>query len=60
MGTICLILDGADGRIARRLGETSSFGGWWVVLIGLLRYLYLLAAAILPALRAPLPFSQVR
>ncbi|MFG1625109.1 CDP-alcohol phosphatidyltransferase family protein [Kribbella sp. NPDC049227] len=85
VGTICLILDGVDGRIARRLGETSSFGGcfdnetdagttlllsaalgvlhvagWWVVLIGLLRYLYLLAAVVVPALRAPLPFSQVR
>jgi phosphatidylglycerophosphate synthase len=84
VGTVCLILDGVDGRIARRLGETSSFGGrfdnetdagttlllsislaafhvgWWVVLIGLLRYLYLLAAVALPALRAPLPFSQVR
>jgi phosphatidylglycerophosphate synthase len=34
--------------------------GWWVVLIGLMRYLYLLAAVPLPALRAPLPFSQLR
>ncbi|MFK4088140.1 CDP-alcohol phosphatidyltransferase family protein [Kribbella sp. NPDC020789] len=34
--------------------------GWWVVLIGAMRYLYLLAALVLPALRAPLPFSQAR
>ena len=35
-------------------------GGWWVVLIGLMRYLYLLAAILVPALRAPVPFSQAR
>lgn len=85
VGSTCLLLDGVDGRIARRRGETSAFGGrfdnetdagttlllaltlpvfhvagWWVVLIGLIRYLYLLAAVPLPALRAPLPFSQAR
>ena len=85
IGSACLTLDGVDGRIARRRGETSRFGGrfdnetdagttlllsialavvqvagWWVVLIGLLRYLYLLAAIPLPALRRPLPFNQVR
>ncbi|WP_157683368.1 CDP-alcohol phosphatidyltransferase family protein [Microlunatus soli] len=85
IATICLILDGVDGRIARHRGETSSFGarfdietdsattliltftlvvfdiaGWWVIIIGALRYAYLLAAAALPALRQPLPFSQAR
>lgn len=85
IGSVCLILDGVDGRIARHRGETSRFGGhfdnetdagttvllsvslavlqvggWWVVLIGLIRYLYLLAAIPVPALRAPLPFSQAR
>ena len=34
--------------------------GWWVVTIGALRYAYLLAGLPLPALRAPLPFSQAR
>lgn len=34
--------------------------GWWVLLIGAMRYLYLLAGLALPALRAPLPFSQSR
>lgn len=85
LGSVCLILDGVDGRIARRRGESSRFGGWFdnetdagttlllsialvvvhvggwvVVLIGLLRYLYLLAAIPVPALRRPLPFSQAR
>jgi len=27
VGAVCLILDGVDGRVARRRGETSSFGG---------------------------------
>ncbi len=85
VGAVCLILDGVDGHIARRRGETSSFGGrfdietdaattlllaisvtvfdiagWWVVAIGALRYVYLLAGLLLPALRAPLPFNQAR
>ncbi|MGW6276877.1 CDP-alcohol phosphatidyltransferase family protein [Kribbella sp. NPDC055071] len=85
IGAACLILDGVDGRIARRRGEASRFGGhfdnetdagttvllsitlavvhvagWWVILIGLLRYLYLLAGVVLPALRRPLPFNQAR
>lgn len=85
IAAICLILDGVDGRLARRRGEASSFGarfdietdsattliltitllvfgiaGWWVIIIGALRYLYLLAAIVLPALRAPLPFDQPR
>lgn len=85
IGSICLILDGVDGRIARRRGETSRFGGrfdietdavttlllccalpvvhvagWWVILIGLLRYLYVLGTLALPALRRPLPFNQLR
>jgi phosphatidylglycerophosphate synthase len=85
VGAVCLILDGVDGRVARRRAETSSFGGrfdmetdaattlllaislavfdvagWWVVAIGALRYVYLLAGVPLPALRAPLPFNQAR
>jgi len=85
VATVCLILDGVDGRIARRRNEVSRFGawfdnetdaaitmvlsvgllvfdvaGWWVLAIGAMRYLYLLAAVFLPPLRAPLPFSQVR
>lgn len=34
--------------------------GAWVVLAGLLRYGYAAAGLLLPALRAPLPFSQAR
>ena len=34
--------------------------GWWVLLIGLLRYGYVLAGRLLPALQTPLPFSQSR
>ena len=29
--------------------------GWWVIMIGLLRYLYVAAAFVLPSLRTPLP-----
>ncbi|MFI5728860.1 CDP-alcohol phosphatidyltransferase family protein [Kribbella sp. NPDC051587] len=85
LATLCLILDGIDGRIARARGEASRFGawfdneadaavtlvlsislivlhvaGWWVLLIGAMRYLYLLASLALPKLRAPLLFSQAR
>lgn len=37
-----------------------AVAGWWIVLIGALRYLYLAAALVVPALREPLPPSRVR
>ena len=37
-----------------------GIAGWWVLLIGLLRYGYVLAGRFLPALQTPLPFSQSR
>jgi phosphatidylglycerophosphate synthase len=34
--------------------------GWWVLAIGLMRYLFVAAAAFRPQLSGPLPFSQFR
>jgi phosphatidylglycerophosphate synthase len=81
MGTLCLTLDGVDGRVARARGEASDFGarfdvetdaamlvilsvavaalgiaGWWVLMIGTLRYGYVATSLAVPALRAPLPY----
>jgi phosphatidylglycerophosphate synthase len=81
MGTLCLTLDGVDGRVARARGEASDFGarfdvetdgamlvvlsvavaalgiaGWWVLVIGMLRYGYVAASLVVPALRVPLPY----
>jgi len=83
--TIALILDGVDGRIARRTDTTSAFGarfdmeldaflmlalallvwvsgrvGAWVLLIGAMRYAFVAASWLLPALRAELPESRRR
>jgi phosphatidylglycerophosphate synthase len=80
MGTICLTLDGVDGRVARARGEASAFGarfdvetdgamlvvlsiavaalgitGWWVLAIGVMRYGYVAASLVVPALRTELP-----
>ncbi|MFT4166517.1 MAG: CDP-alcohol phosphatidyltransferase family protein [Microlunatus sp.] len=90
IGAGCLILDGVDGAVARRRGETSAFGarfdmetdaallmslslavpplgvaGWWVLAIGLMRYLYVAASWVGPAglrsaLRRPLPYRYSR
>jgi phosphatidylglycerophosphate synthase len=81
MGTLCLTLDGVDGRVARARGEATSFGarfdveidaamlivlsvavaalglaGWWVLTIGGMRYGYVAASLLVPALRIPLPY----
>jgi phosphatidylglycerophosphate synthase len=81
MGTLCLLLDGVDGRVARARGEASAFGarfdvetdaallvvlsvavagleiaGWWVLAIPAMRYGYVTASLVLPALRTPLPY----
>ena len=80
-----LILDGLDGRIARRTGTESTFGarfdmeldaalimalslivwrdgrvGAWVLLIGLMRYVFVAAGWIWPALAIDLPPSLRR
>ncbi|MFB2549974.1 CDP-alcohol phosphatidyltransferase family protein [Ensifer soli] len=82
MTVLFLLLDGLDGHLARRRGETSALGarfdmevdalmilalsaivfflgkaGIWVLAIGLLRYGFVGAGLVLPALNAPLPPS---
>jgi phosphatidylglycerophosphate synthase len=85
ISTLVLLLDGVDGRIARRTETQSAFGarfdmeldaalilalsvlvwrtgrvGPWVLLIGLMRYGFVAASWIWPALAAELPPSQRR
>lgn len=88
LGTALLLLDGLDGRLARRRGEETDFGArfdmeldaalilalsvivWWtgpvggtlgpasaswVLLIGGMRYLFVLAGHLEPRLQRPLP-----
>jgi phosphatidylglycerophosphate synthase len=81
IGTLCLLLDGVDGRVARARREASAFGarfdvetdaallvvlsvavaaleiaGWWVLAIPALRYGYVAASLVVPALHTPLPY----
>jgi phosphatidylglycerophosphate synthase len=85
LSTAVLILDGVDGKVARRTGTDTAFGarfdmeldaafiavlsvlawasgkvGPWVLLIGLMRYLFVFAGLFFPALRAELPESRRR
>ena len=85
VSTAVLVLDGLDGRVARRTGTQTDFGarfdmeldaalimalsvlvwasgkvGAWVLLIGLMRYLFVGAAWLWPALRGDLPESLRR
>jgi phosphatidylglycerophosphate synthase len=78
LAVVALVLDGVDGRVARRTGTVSAFGarfdmevdaflilvlsayvaagtGWWVLLIGGARYLFVAAALVLPWLRGTAP-----
>jgi phosphatidylglycerophosphate synthase len=80
VGATCLVLDGLDGRMARRHHESSAFGarfdmetdaatvlflsaavpvfgaaGWWVLAIGLMRYLHVAASWIFAPLRIHTP-----
>jgi len=84
-GSMALVLDGVDGKVARATGTATSVGarfdmeldaflllvlsilawtagplGPWVILVGLLRYLFVLAGWIWPALRGELPESRRR
>ncbi|AGB21874.1 phosphatidylserine synthase [Mycobacterium sp. JS623] len=77
LSTVALVLDGVDGRVARRTETTSAFGarfdmevdaflimvlsvyvaresGWWVLAMGLARYVFVAAGWALPWLRGPL------
>jgi phosphatidylglycerophosphate synthase len=85
LSTVVLILDGVDGRVARRTGSESAFGarfdmeldaalimalsvlvwssgraGAWVLLIGLMRYLFVMASWVVPSLSCELPKSRRR
>jgi phosphatidylglycerophosphate synthase len=85
LSTAVLLLDGVDGRVARRTGSHTRFGarfdmeldaallmalsllvwrsgrvGPWVLLIGLMRYLFVAASRVVPALAAELPPSLRR
>ena len=85
LSTVALVLDGVDGWMARRTGDTSAFGarfdmeldafllialsvlvwhsgrvGAWVLLIGALRYLFIVAGWLWSALEAELPVSRRR
>jgi len=82
LSTVAMILDGVDGRVARRTGSQSAFGArfdmeldaalimalcvvvWrsgkvdaWILLIGLMRYAFVAAGWVWPALTAELPPS---
>jgi len=80
VASAALVLDGVDGRLARRSGMASEFGarfdmetdavfvavlallvwqfgkaGAWVLLSGLMRYLFAAGAALVPRLQRPVP-----
>jgi phosphatidylglycerophosphate synthase len=82
LSTVAMILDGVDGRVARRTGSQSAFGarfdmeldaalimalcvlvwrsgkvGVWVLLVGLMRYAFVAAGWMWPALTVELPPS---
>ncbi|GGZ02437.1 CDP-alcohol phosphatidyltransferase family protein [Streptomyces poonensis] len=80
---VALILDGVDGKVARRTGTTTPLGarfdmevdaflilvlsvyvsmslGPWVLAIGLMRYVFVAAARVLPWLNGSLPHSMAR
>jgi len=80
---VALILDGVDGKVARRTGTSTALGarfdmevdaflilvlsvyvamslGPWVLLIGLMRYVFVAAARVLPWLNGQLPPSTAR
>jgi phosphatidylglycerophosphate synthase len=85
LATLAAALDGVDGALARRRGQSSEFGarfdletdallilvlaalvwqhgkaGAWVLLAGLLRYLFVAASRVLPWLGRALPPSRRR
>jgi phosphatidylglycerophosphate synthase len=85
LATVALVLDGIDGKLARRYRCASPFGarfdmetdtvlivvlsvlawrwdkaGVWILASGLLRYAFVLAGYVLPALRRALPPSRRR
>jgi phosphatidylglycerophosphate synthase len=80
---VALILDGVDGKVARRTNTSTALGarfdmevdaflilvlsvyvsmamGPWVLLIGLMRYVFVVAAKVMPWLNNSLPHSMAR
>lgn len=80
---VALVLDGVDGKVARRTGTSTALGarfdmevdaflilvlsvyvsmamGPWVLLIGVMRYVFVAAARVWPWLNAALPPSTAR
>ncbi len=78
LAAVALVLDGVDGRVARRTGTASPFGarfdfevdaflilvlsmhvagewGWWVLILGLARYVYIAAGRVFPWLHGDPP-----
>jgi len=80
LGAVAMLLDGTDGRVARRTGTASAFGarfdmeldaflllalsvlvwqsgkvGSWVILIGALRYVFVVGGLFWTTLRGELP-----
>jgi phosphatidylglycerophosphate synthase len=85
VGTVAMVLDGVDGRVARRTGTASAFGArfdmeldsfllialsvlvlrsgkvdGWVLATGGMRYAFVVAGFVIPALEAELPRSGRR
>ena len=85
LGTVAMLLDRTDGRVARRTGTASAFGarfdmdldaflllalsvlvwesgkvGPWVILIGALRYLFVVGGLFWAVLAGELPPSERR
>jgi phosphatidylglycerophosphate synthase len=83
IASLAMLLDGVDGRVARRSGMTSGFGarfdmetdavfvavlallawqfdkaGPWVLLSGLMRYLFAAVVALVPRLQRPVPSTH--
>jgi phosphatidylglycerophosphate synthase len=83
VASVTLVLDGVDGRLARRTGMATDFGarfdmetdavfvavlallawrygkaGSWVLLSGLMRYLFAAAAVLFPRLQHPVPSTM--
>ena len=83
LAAVSLALDWVDGKVARRTGGGSAFGGqfdgeadaflllvlsvwvapllgWWVLVVGLARYVFGAAGLVMPWMRVDLPYRYWR